>query len=172
MDTIELTQALSQNKYTNKYFMGVYPSNFLPKIGRKPAILVANTDPAHKPGAHWVAFYIPKTGPIEFFDSIANTPVDTVFVKYMLKNAKSYRFSGRRIQGLFTTTCGKYCAIYLYYKSKKMSFVKFLKMFGDNLSQNENKINRMYDRIFVKNQVGGCNRKINLVINQSCKPCK
>ena len=172
MDTLELTQALSQNKHTKKYFIGVYPSNLLPKIRRRPVLFIANTDPADKPGTHWVAFYIPKAGPIEFFDSIANTPVERIFVKYMLKNAKSYRFSDKRLQGLFTTTCGKYCAVYLYYKSRGMSFVKFQKMFGINLSQNEDKINRMYNRIFVKNQIGGSSRKINVIINQTCKPCE
>lgn len=171
MDTIELTQALNQNQSTTKMFQGVYPSDMLPTNLKKPALIIANTDESTKPGKHWVAFYLPRNGPIEYFDSIGYLPIPKKFVTFMLCNGTSFRFNNRRIQNLFATTCGKYCAVFLYYKSKKISYVKFMNKFGNNLEKNENKINKLYNHIFTKNQRGGTDKKLSVICNQTCKPC-
>ena len=42
-------------------FRGVFAANRLPKrVSRYPSAYIVNTDPASKPGTHWVAFYLPS----------------------------------------------------------------------------------------------------------------
>ena len=37
---------------------------------------ISNTDTSQGRGEHWVAFYIPKRGPFEFFDSLGHMAKD------------------------------------------------------------------------------------------------
>ena len=170
MDTLQLTRLLSQNRYTKKYFQGVYPSDLLPSKVRKPALIIANTDSSDKPGSHWVAFFIPKTGPAEYFDSVAHTPIDEKFIRFMMKNCHGFTFSDKRIQDLLTSTCGNYCSVFLYFKSRGISYANIMKKFNSNLPKNEEKLVHLFNKIFLKNQCGGSN-KVFVLVNQSCKPC-
>ncbi|GFY13354.1 hypothetical protein TNCV_2336181 [Trichonephila clavipes] len=46
-------------------FLGVYPSDKIPKV-KKKAALVVNTDPHDEEGSHWLAMYIQDEKTIEF----------------------------------------------------------------------------------------------------------
>ena len=41
---------------------------------RKGRFVISNTDTSQDPGKQLVAFYFPKRGPYEFFDSLGNSP--------------------------------------------------------------------------------------------------
>ena len=38
--------------------------------------VISNTDTSQGPGEHWVTFYFPKRGPLEYFDSLGHMPED------------------------------------------------------------------------------------------------
>ena len=47
----------------------------LPNQLKRPCSIIANTDPLHKPGEHWVALYLPPhSKTVEFFDSYGLPP--------------------------------------------------------------------------------------------------
>lgn len=166
MNTLQLTKDMLRNKYTRKYFRGVFPRDKLPKRIKRPALVIANTDASTDPGQHWVAFYIPDQGPCEYFDSIGEKPEKEDFLKFLKRCGKSYLFNSKRIQGTFSTTCGNYCALYLLYRSKKISKDKFMKLFNDNYSTNDIKIINLYKRNFRKYQIGANS----IAYNQTCQP--
>jgi len=62
-----------------------------------PRLLVANTDPARRPGQHWIAICI-KDGRGEFFDSLGRRPVD--FERYMNRHCSSLIFNDRQLQSV------------------------------------------------------------------------
>lgn len=173
MNTVQLTNDMTRNKYVKKIFKGVFPADKLPKRIKKPALLIANTDPSNKPGKHWVAFFIPKFGPVEFFNSIGKAPEQQEFIKFLKNNGKSFIYNKKRLQGMLSTTCGNYCGIYLYYRSKKIPFKKFLNLFStSDFYKNDEKILRLYSSIFdnhkqAKAQTGGNH----IICNQTCHPC-
>ena len=171
MNTIQLTVDMMENKDIKKYFRGVFPADKLPKRFKKPALLIANTDPSTKKGSHWVAFYVPKSGKPEYFDSLGRLPEKKEFLEFLKKHGKTFTHNKKRLQGTFSTTCGNYCGVYLYFKSKQISLKTFLRVFSNNLQLNDNKILDLYSKIFhnsKKGQIGGSQ----IICNQSCQPCR
>ena len=96
---------------------GVFPSDGLPTYRfKRPRFLIANTDPHHKPGRHWVAFYFPKKGPAEFFDSAGQPPskVHRNFIKF-LKHTKKYIYNKQRLQNRDFKLWGTILVEHLWY---------------------------------------------------------
>ncbi|GFT38166.1 uncharacterized protein TNCV_4857551 [Trichonephila clavipes] len=71
MFTSQISKILS--KEAPRDFLGVYPSDKIPKV-KKKAALVVNTDPHDEEGSHWLAMYIQDEKTIEFFDSYGFPP--------------------------------------------------------------------------------------------------
>lgn len=152
MNTLEIVRDLSQNKSTRKYFKGVFPADCLPKGKlKKPAFVVANTDNSTESGTHWVAFYFPKVGAGEYFDSFGNGPINTHFIKFLQKNSNSYIKNSNQLQGNFSTYCGQFCCTYLYYRCIGKTLKQFIKLFtGAKFKYNDNKVIHLYHEIFRK----------------------
>lgn len=170
MNTIQLTLDMMKIKKIKEKFKGVFPADLLPKHVKRPALLIANTDTSVQPGTHWVAFYIPIKGSIEYFDSTGVTPQNKFFLKFLKNNGKSIVYNKQRLQGSFSTTCGNYCGVFLYLRSNKVSFKKILKLFNSNFQQNDQKVLEMYKKFFgikKKIQIGGNP----IVCCQTCQPC-
>lgn len=161
MNTIEIAHLLKSHHITNKFFKGVFPCNQLPRKIKKPACIIANTDPAHKSGTHWVAFYFPRKGPAEYFDSYGKYPNNSFFQKFLLTNSNMFVCNKQRLQGTLSQVCGHYCCVYLYFRCKGQSLKKFLKQFSlKNYELNDKEIMNLYCKIYLKN--GG------IYCNQSC----
>lgn len=172
MNTLDLLSCL--RKLSKKIFeVGVFPCDKLPTSVRKPALIIANTDSSNKPGSHWVAFYIPKYGVPEFFDSYGQKP-NKYFENFLHQQATFYKYNKQRLQSDFSSLCGNYCCVYLYFKSLKMPTHLFLKKFErDNYIINDRRILKLFNNIYKKNkrrQSGG--GKIKLNCSQTCRPLK
>jgi hypothetical protein len=132
MNTIEIDVALKTNIYTKKYFIGVFPIDKIPKkIKKTPSLLVINTDESTKPGTHWQAIFIPKSGCIEFFDTYGRLPNSKYLMKFFKENSNCIRLSYKQqLQSFFSKVCGQYCCLYLLHRIKKKSFKSFLNQFN------------------------------------------
>lgn len=185
MNTFDLVRSLRGNDVTEKKFRGVFPCNHLPEKILKPAFIVANTDPSNKPGTHWVAFYFPKKGPAEYFDSFGRRPYNKHFLRFLQRNSTSFISNTKQLQGDQSVTCGHYCCVYIYQRCKGKPMKEFLRRFSkNNFDINDNKIVNMYSRYYADNnnnndgddvkrtrsrspQFGGL-----FVCNQTCQPRK
>ena len=95
------------------HFDGVFPCDRLPEHRPGYRMCVINSDPHHKPGRHWLAYF--QTPRIcEFFDSMGRPmstyPLICDWLRKALKQpvyANAYRLQGPN--GL----CGAYCYYYL-----------------------------------------------------------
>ena len=99
-------------------WLGVFARDQIPDDlnSKRPFALVLNTDPADKPGQHWLAMYGPTTGPIELFDSYALPPS-----LYGL-NSFALTYSRTPLQSPSSAVCGHYCLFFLYIRSHCNSF--------------------------------------------------
>ena len=117
MNTFQLWYALTSNPITASKFDGVFSSDTLPDVGSvQPELLICNTDPSHRPGKHWIAFFR-QHDTLEFFDSLGKDIAEygedfTNFVSNV--NAYNVKKVPTRIQPEGTSLCGQYCLYYAY----------------------------------------------------------
>lgn len=137
MDTLEIVKALKSNVNTKHHFRGVFASDQLPKLIRqKPACLVVNTDTSKKPGTHWVAVFIPRLGPCEYFDSFGFKPQVKSILKFVSSNSKNFVHNKKQLQSVFSTICGNYCCEFLLHRCQGKSMTQFVRMYDANKPSN------------------------------------
>ena len=135
MRTSQLLRALRHHRETGGVFLGVFPSDRLPRSipKHRTVALIVNTDPSHRPGHHWCAFYITPTC-VYFFDFYGCTPRLKSFQRLMRCRRKKKVFA-RRLQGR-GTVCGHYC-MYFILAMVRGDINNRLALFGDDLNAND-----------------------------------
>lgn len=111
----------------------VCASDNLPKSAR---FVIANNDPSHLPGSHWVCMHIPRRGPAEYFDSTGHPPLP-IFENYLVTRSSKYKKNVLRVQDYGTDTCGEFCVYYVDRRRRGWSFQKIMDTFSRDLSINE-----------------------------------
>lgn len=183
MNTLELLHDLSKFVCVgNKGGYGVYASDQLPKEKIvRPSLIIANTAPSSHSGKHWCGFYF-KSGSnkAEFFDSFGGAPRKREFLRFIKNNSTSYIYNHKRLQSNWSTCCGNYAILFLFFRCSNLSMSTFLKEFDvKNPETNDIKVMNMYAKMSenlhrkmrckkYKNQTGGnCNV---ITCNQTCAP--
>src|SRR5205814_63821 len=114
MNTSDLLEYIVNDKYAKKIFCGVKAideiTNLKPK---KPCCFIINTHKSTQPGEHWFALYVPKYGPIEYFDSFGIKPVHKQIYTFFKHNGNIYIYNHVPLQHFTSTTCGKYSLFYI-----------------------------------------------------------
>lgn len=128
MNTAQLRQILSRDKFTKLYFLGVFPSDQLPtRIYQYPSSFVANVDSSTEPGSHWIAFYLPAPHRLEFFDSYGNPPdYYEGAISEFASRFHELEFNPVILQTNTTAVCGQYCIYYLYSRCRGRKLEKIL----------------------------------------------
>ena len=99
---------------------GAQPANFILQFPfQGPKFVILNTDESDGRGLHWVAVYIPYSGPLEFFDSLGKSPewYHDYFRDWLVSSGRGYLRNEHRYQDYGTSTCGQFC---LYYGIKRL----------------------------------------------------
>ena len=150
MFTDELVKLLLKNPYSRNVFCGVIPIDKLPmkKIRRECAFIV-NTDESHLPGEHWFAIYVPKRGPIEYFDSYGIPPYHPIIYNFINKvNKRNFIHNKLRIQSNPSVNCGKFSLFYIYFRARGYTMKQYLKFFNKTeLNFNDKFLNNLYKLI-------------------------
>src|SRR6267154_1783407 len=85
-------------------YRGVYACDELPDTVLRPFTIVVNTDPADRPGQHWIYIYFDEVGHGEYFDSFGLRP-KSVFERYIDKHCIAWTFSKKQMQSLVSRFC-------------------------------------------------------------------
>lgn len=149
MNTYEINDILTKNPITKKIFCGVFAIDNLPKERiKRPCAFVVNTEESTKRGLHWFAIFVPRTGPIEYFDSFGFKPQNKEVYHFIKMNGKQWIHNSRQIQSNESNTCGLFCIIFIALRSKNYNFKQFLRMFKENKLFNENLVGKLFFRFF------------------------
>lgn len=152
MNSQQIKDILSHNKYTKKYFLDVFPSDMLPNtIKQYPCCFVCNVDSSDQPGSHWLAFYITSPRRVEFFDSYGNTPdfYQGPILDFTLKFSQVI-FNPLTLQTNVTAVCGQYTIFFLLCRCRGESLKKFLSQFvSENLCNDQRVYNFVAKRFHV-----------------------
>lgn len=119
-------------------FLGVFASNTLPRTlpPKRPLVIVCNTDPAHKPGEHWVAIFVGRDSRGEYFDSYGQPP-SRCFETWLNKHCVNWTRNSKRLQSVLSGFCGHYCVFYCLYKRLNYSMTSILNCFTDDTALND-----------------------------------
>lgn len=113
MNTVEIQECLY--KIHGSLQNNVYAANRLPVHMETPTFLVSNLDSDTQPGSHWVAIHIDKDSVGQYFDSFGRPPAG-FHRTFLNRNCRIWDFNIKRLQNDWTSVCGEYCMVYLYYK--------------------------------------------------------
>ena len=145
MDTEEINEKLK--KYRD-CFVGTYPCDLLPKVVQRPAAIIANTDPAHKPGEHWVALWLNANGTGEYFDSFGLPPLNSNILRYIREECPNgVTHLNVMLQNVLSITCGNYCVLYVKMKCLGFSLDEFLQLFSRFTLSNDKVIEKLYSEL-------------------------
>jgi hypothetical protein len=133
-------KALCFHHQTKSIFAGVYARNKIPKVPKQKRIAyIVNTDPANKPGKHWVAFFLTRKT-IYYFDPYGIPPHG---FHRILRSRKNVCYFGQRLQGM-GRMCGHYCLYFILAMQTNLS----LEIFGSDLSANDRIVKRLAEKHF------------------------
>ena len=114
---------------TGVHWLGVFARDQVPPLGRsqhRPFALVVNTDPADKPGAHWLVFFVSASAaePLEMFDSYG-LPPDMHSLGHLAPRIYS---SFASYQSLDSSVCGHYCLFFFFNRAHGLSYFTIERM--------------------------------------------
>lgn len=175
MNTLELVRALSTNKDTKRYFIGVFASDLLQKIKtplKKTSILVCNEDISSRGGSHWVAMVlIPSQSKIIYFDSFGLPPKVSHIKKFIKQNCTSFDYCKKKLQSEFSIVCGNWSCVFLLSSVLGMTMREFEDKFGTNGFENDAKMMKIYKANFNHTKYRQLGQ--GKMLCQTCKPyCK
>jgi len=106
-------------------FDGVYSINTLPRRHGGPKLLVANTDPAYRPGEHWISISVDDRGNGQYFDSFGRAPSKR-FHDYMNRHCRRWTYNRTQFQSAASELCGHYCIVWCLFNSRKLDLCNLL----------------------------------------------
>ena len=164
MDTQRLRKILTSDTVIGSKFGGVFASDRLPRlIDKRKRLFIANTDPADKPGTHWVAFYFGPNNVCTFFDSYGKPPLLKSFKTFMEKNADCWIYNSQILQHPTSTVCGYYCIVFAHNMCRGSSLSKFLSVFDV-----DRRFNDLMVVDFVRHHFGNFASRKPVQFNQTC----
>jgi len=115
-------------------FDGVFSADRLPE---NPRLLECNTDPAHRPGEHWVVMYVDDEGRFgKYFDSLGRPPPVT-FRRYLDRHCRYWSYNDRQLQSVVSRFCGHYCVYYCILRSCGMDMRRIVGSFSNDTGFND-----------------------------------
>ena len=129
-----------------KNFLGVYPSDIhcLPTILRYPCCLISNTEPHYMSGEHWIAIFFRNNQIVEYFDPYGLPPLIKSHRIFMGMYARKIIFNKKKIQGIFSKTCGGHCIVYLKLKALGFKMNQIQKFYSKNARENDYLVEKLY----------------------------
>lgn len=148
MNTIQLKIDLETHilaSHENVYAADCLPMSKVPL----PCSVIINLDNSKQKGSHWVCIHIDIQKKAEYFDSYGFPPTNREFISFMQKNSNVWTYNTQGLQDYFSTVCGNYCVVYLYFKTRHYTMKDFLGLFSSDRLNNDLLIKYLYSRIFV-----------------------
>lgn len=146
MDGHTLEAVLRKDPHASAHFDGVFASDTLPHNTHKPSLIIVNTDPITKPGAHWQAIYISCDGRGEHFCSYGLGPYVPKIRNFMDRQCKFWNKNTIDLQAFDSSVCGQYCVLYLLFKVHGYSMKEFVSCFSSDCNLNDQFVDQMFQR--------------------------
>ena len=115
------------------------------KISHHPCYIVTNLSPQGSPGTHWVGILLCKGAPF-YFDSFGRKCKSQKIKKYLQSlGYKSYNYSKKQVQHIFSTHCGYFVMSYFILLNKGWKTTEILSLFKDQEISNDKLAKKIVD---------------------------
>ena len=123
MNTIQINGCMANSKT----FLGTFSADKLPlrTTHALPFSFIANTDPSHQPGTHWVGFFVTEEE-VEVFDSYGRE-MCPLFKRFI--GSEKHICNEKQVQQFGSSVCGQYCIYYIYQRERGQSMTQILSKF-------------------------------------------
>jgi len=165
MNTKQLMHCIKEDSLLNKYCLGVFPFDVLPRPQSIPTCAILNLDRKNQPGSHWVAVFIDESGVGEYFDTYGRPPKKSQIKNYFKKHALDWKFNEKMIQSPYSSVCGQFCIYYLCHRIRGISMEEICDRFSNNGETNDFLVMRWVNKRFDLNTTV---LDFDFIINQIC----
>ena len=156
LNNVQLDELADTDVVLRPCFVGTLPCDELPARPRRgdPRAYIVNTDPADKPGRHWLALWT-EHQTCEVMDSYA-LPLTIYQTAQPLQDWLDQHWenvvtNAQSLQSPYSQSCGDYALLYLIGKARGQSMTDFLKGFSKhNFVENDHRIGQMLKRFIQK----------------------
>ena len=132
MDTTQISCTLKEVRS----FLGVYPSDLLPRSVTRLGTVIINADPHTEKGSHWLAVHLrPKSSSAYYFDSYGIVPLVPAIQAFIRRNCITWDHNRRQMQSLTSNNCGKYCCLFALYMDRGFTPKQFVGLFDGEVQQ-------------------------------------
>ena len=160
MNTSQLQCCIECDDILRGRIIGVFAADQLPvTLSVYPSGFIANTDDHSRPGHHWIAFFQPRPGLIECFDSYGHTPdhYGPWFTQWLQRQSKTtIVWNSKQVQSDTSRTCGLYCLYFLRERLMGFSMDTIVRRFSSfDARENDRWIHGMFERVYphcIKNE--------------------
>lgn len=138
MDETQIASVLSRDDAITPMFYGIYARDELVTLRHPyPKAYIVNTDPAHRPGIHWVGLFFDETGRGEFYDTFGRFPFHKEFEDFLNRNATDWEWNHQIVQHPLSSACGPHCIFYLLLRARGFSMSRIVNTFSSDLLEND-----------------------------------
>ena len=111
-------------------FLGVYPSDMLPRSVTRLGTVTINADPHTEKGSQWLAVHLrPKSSSAFYFDSYGIVPLVPAIQAFIRRNCITWDHNRRQLQSLTSNNCGKYYCLFVLYMDRGSTPKQFVGLF-------------------------------------------
>jgi len=115
MDTIQISCTLKEVKS----FLGVFPSDMLPRSITQPSTAIVNADTHTQSGSHWLAIRLePRFSTLFYIDSYGLPPHIHAIETFLRRNCTVLDYNSIELQGPLSMVCGEYCCLFALYMDR------------------------------------------------------
>lgn len=147
MNNLQISQAMHQDDITKQIFVGVFAADTLPEK-EYPGAYVCNTDTSNQPGRHWLAFFSPRSGQLESFDSFGRHPgtYSTHISEWVGKD--KLKFSNVTFQTEDSVVCGNYCIFFILLRAHHVPYDDIITVLTKNKNINDRFVHKFINKYF------------------------
>ena len=147
MNSVQMDTALRSDAKVRDMFLGVFPSDMIP-VKEYPSSLIVNTQPSSMNGEHWVAFFLPRVGVLEAFDSYGQNPgrYSSWIKRWMGEDFVVMSNTVR--QNTDSTVCGQYCMFYVLLRCYGYSYKDIMSALTRHKGVNDRFVCKFINKFF------------------------
>jgi len=134
MDTIQISCTLKDVKS----FVGVFPSDKLPRSITQTSTVIVNEDAHTQSGSHCLAIRLePRSSTAFYFDSYGLPPNIHEIQTVLRRNCTVLYYNTIELQGPLSLVCGEYCCLFALYMDRGYTGKQFAGLFTPGVAEQQ-----------------------------------